>query len=263
MTNPAPERILVIDDEEEYRKLLGRFLSKAFPQAEIHEYDPVESGRPDASFDWSRFDVLILDYRLGAKENGLDWLRRFKRDSASFPVTILLTAAASEELAVRALRHGAHDYLRKQKINAKILTKSIGDAFNVRTRHSNIENSLTLTASRFSKSFFYSRFELAFAEAEKGENRALVLIRPDGHEALGNSLGLIATDNITKHLAALGLGCVVIERDVEIAKGPVDGSEEVLHREVDLGVSRVDAPGPNVGESGRRCEARQGQCDGK
>ena len=207
MTSSAPRRILVVDDDEDYRILLARFLAKAFPSTDVHQYDPVQTGPPAPDFDWTDYDVLILDYKLGAEENGLDWLRRYKRDSANFPVTILLTAAGSEELAVRALRHGAHDYLRKQSLDAKVLAGSIADAFNVRARHLKAERSLTLSASKFSKSFFYSQFELAFAEAEKGENRALALARTDGYEALKKSLGLISMDKITRHVANRGLAC--------------------------------------------------------
>ncbi|MDX1514764.1 MAG: response regulator, partial [Gammaproteobacteria bacterium] len=193
--------VLVVEGDEGDRNMLVSFLKKSFPDAEIHEYDPIARGRPDAGFDWSRFDVLIMDYRLGPEDNGLDWLRQFKTGGKNFPATILLTAVGNEDLAVKALRYGAHDYLRKQKLNGKKLTESVRDAFNVRAKESKTENSLTINASRFSKSFFYGQFEFAFEEVKKGESRAVLIIRTDGYDALLKSLGVLAMDEIEKYMA--------------------------------------------------------------
>lgn len=198
-------KVLVIEDDQDYRNLLVRFLNKAFPKATVREYDPGKEGRPGRDFDWSEYDVLLLDYRLGEKDTGLDWLRFYKRASRNFPATILLTAVGSEDLAVRALRYGAHDYLRKQKLNGKKLAESVADAFNMRERESKNESSLTINASRFSKSFFYGQFDLAFQEVEKGKKRAMVLIKTNGYEALLKSLGVLAMDEIEKYMATNAL----------------------------------------------------------
>ena len=65
MNNP-PElrRILILDDSSDYRKLLLKHLGAMFEGAEISEYDPVSQGVPGDNFDWSKYDVLILDYQL-------------------------------------------------------------------------------------------------------------------------------------------------------------------------------------------------------
>ncbi len=198
-------KVLVIEPEADFRKKVMRFLSEAFPHAEIHPYDPTTSGRPEEDFNWARFDVLILDYQLGPDENGLEWLRAFKHESNRFPATVLLTSADDEDVAVKALRHGAHDFLRKQDLSAHKLAEGIADALNVRYRESSSETSLTLTSAKFSKSFFYGQLDLAFDEAEKNENRALLLIRLDGFDVLRKSLGLLALEDVTRHLANLGL----------------------------------------------------------
>ena len=57
-------RILIFDDDADFRKLLDLRLKKLFPGAVLEEYDPIASGVPDANFDWSRYDVLLLDYFL-------------------------------------------------------------------------------------------------------------------------------------------------------------------------------------------------------
>lgn len=205
VANTVPRRVLVIEDDADYRLLLERFMNKAFPDAEVYQYDPGEKGRPGDDFDWSRFDVLLLDYRLGADENGLDWLRQFKKKNGKFPATILLTAAGSEEVAVRALRFGAHDYLKKQNLSAKRLAESVADAFNVRAQEEDSSLSLTINASRFSKSYFYGQFDLAFDEVAKGEQRAVVLIRTDEYTTLQASMGVLAMDELARQLANAGI----------------------------------------------------------
>lgn len=184
---------------------MADYLAQVFPKAEIHGYDPISAGRPDDRFSWSRFDVLLLDYDLGEGENGLEWLRHFKKESSRFPATILLTGDENEDVAVKALRHGAHDFLRKQGITAAKLAESVADALNVRYRESSAESSLTLNASKFSKSFFYGQLDLAFEEAARKEPRVLILIRVDGYEALRKSLGVLAMEDVTRHLANVGM----------------------------------------------------------
>jgi EAL domain-containing protein (putative c-di-GMP-specific phosphodiesterase class I)/DNA-binding response OmpR family regulator len=205
MTSEKPMRILVVEDDIDFRNLLAGFIKDAFPNADAEYYHPSDAGRPGPDFEWARFDVLILDFQLGAGENGLDWLRKFKRLSSKFPATILLTAEGNEDVAVRALRYGAHDYLRKQNLNSKKLTESIADALNVRYRESSAERSLTINASKFSKSYFYAQLELAFEEGEKGESRALLLIKTDGYNSLRKSFGVLAMEDVTRHLANLGM----------------------------------------------------------
>ena len=212
MTQQAPKQVLIVDDSDDYSNLLVRFMNKAFPDAKVTSYNPVEKGAPGPDFDWSKFDVVIMEYRLGPKENGLDWLRKFKRDHIRFPATILLTDSGSEDIAVRALRYGAHDYLRKQHLSAQRLAESISDAFNMRAKQSSATQSLTINASRFSKSFFYGQFSLAFDEAEKGENRAVVLISIDGFDTLRNSIGVLGTDSIARHLGQISTEIFKLDR---------------------------------------------------
>ena len=126
---PQPRRFLILDDDGDYRKLLVTFLRGVFPGTGIEEYDPVQSGIPGGDFDWSSYDVLILDYNLG-RENatGLDILQS-NRDTFDFPATVMLTGAGDEDIAVRAMKSGVHDYLRKEHLKKSHLRDSILEAF--------------------------------------------------------------------------------------------------------------------------------------
>ncbi len=126
---PQPQRFLILDDDGDYRKLLVIFLRGVFPGAEIEEHDLLQSGTPGEDFDWSSYDVLILDYNLGrGNVTGLDILQS-NRDTFDFPATIMLTGAGDEDIAVRAMKSGVHDYLRKEHLTKSHLKDSILEAF--------------------------------------------------------------------------------------------------------------------------------------
>jgi len=59
--------ILILDDDGDFRKLLITILSKKFEGVTVTEYDPVAQGVPDENFNWSKYDVLLLDYLLTIK----------------------------------------------------------------------------------------------------------------------------------------------------------------------------------------------------
>ncbi len=125
----SPRKILIIDDDGDYRKLLMNWLVSLFQGVEAVEYDPQSQGVPDKNFNWSAFDALLLDYDLRLDGvTGLDILQD-NYDNLLFPATIMLTGAGNEEIAVRALRSGVTDYLRKEQLKKAELKAAIDNAF--------------------------------------------------------------------------------------------------------------------------------------
>lgn len=125
------DRLLIIDDDEDFRNLLKTYLSKSFPELDVIDYDPLAEGIPGNEFPWSEFKVLVLDYDLQNKEvNGLDILTRNKNNGL-FPVTVMLTGEGSEDIAVSALKFGVVDYLRKDKIDVEQLEAAVAEALQV------------------------------------------------------------------------------------------------------------------------------------
>ncbi len=99
--------ILVVDDEEGIRYFLERFLVR-----EGYATTIVTSG--EAALEQlaqQEFDVVLLDLKMKGL-NGLEVLAELRQHWPATSV-IILTAHASLESAVEALRHGAHDYLFK------------------------------------------------------------------------------------------------------------------------------------------------------
>jgi len=116
-------RILLIDDDEDLRNLLSRYIRGQWADAQIEAYDPLERDLPDAAFPLGSYDVVILDYILG-RGDGLEWLKSLKqRDDC--PKILFLTGAGNEIIAVRAMKAGADDYQRKQELTREKLITSI------------------------------------------------------------------------------------------------------------------------------------------
>ena len=103
---PAP-RILVVDDERSMRELLAIVLKR-------EGYDVVlaENGRSAmAALERQPFDLLISDIKM-PDMSGVDVLRSAKQIDPGI-LGIMITAFASTESAVEAMRLGACDYLTK------------------------------------------------------------------------------------------------------------------------------------------------------
>jgi FixJ family two-component response regulator/tRNA A-37 threonylcarbamoyl transferase component Bud32 len=118
-------RVLIIDDDEDLRNLLSHYLKQQWPHAQVEEFDPLVRDLPGEDFPLGNYDVMILDYMLG-RGDGLEWLREFKARSNCPPI-VFLTGAGNEVIAVKAMKFGADDYLRKQELTRERLLNSIRD----------------------------------------------------------------------------------------------------------------------------------------
>jgi two-component system response regulator PilR (NtrC family) len=100
-------RVLVVDDERSMRELLSIVLRR-----DGHEVLLAEDGA--AAIDLlkrERVDILITDIRM-PQMTGVDVLREAKRIDPEI-ITLVMTAFASTDTAVEALRLGAADYVNK------------------------------------------------------------------------------------------------------------------------------------------------------
>lgn len=122
-----PRSFLVIDDNDEFSVVVGRYLRREWPEARVTLYNPVKLGRPGAEFDWTAHDVVLLDYQLG-QDDGLRWLRLYGHQPG-FPLTIMLTGEGSEDIAVKAFKLGASDYIPKRQMNSAVLISSVREAW--------------------------------------------------------------------------------------------------------------------------------------
>jgi DNA-binding NtrC family response regulator len=107
MSSDTRNRVLVVDDEESIRMAIRRFLTTA--GFEVSEAE----NRPNALAEARRMrpDAIILDYKL-RDCTALELLPQLKTIDPSVAV-IVLTAHASVELAVAAIKEGAEQFLTK------------------------------------------------------------------------------------------------------------------------------------------------------
>jgi DNA-binding response OmpR family regulator len=102
------KRILVVDDEDHIRRVMRMTLEAA--GYEVGEAADGPRGL-EAFGDGSTWDAVLLDQRMPGMD-GLETLRRLKQRQANARV-IMITAYASIELAVDAMKLGAVDFVRK------------------------------------------------------------------------------------------------------------------------------------------------------
>ncbi|TAJ10509.1 MAG: PAS domain S-box protein [Nitrospirae bacterium] len=104
-----PPNILLIDDDEQIRKLAGDLLRQDLPDAKIREVDSLAGLRQALAA--GGFDIAITDYQLGWTD-GLAVLRAVKSRYPDCPV-VMFTGTGSEEIAVEAMKAGLDDYVLK------------------------------------------------------------------------------------------------------------------------------------------------------
>ncbi|WP_378172460.1 sigma-54-dependent transcriptional regulator [Aquimarina sp. SS2-1] len=112
--------ILVIDDDVDVLTAL-RLLLKPLVKEVVIEKNP---SNINAQIEKKSFDVIILDMNFNGLVNtgneGIFWLNRIKETKPDTDV-ILITAYADIDLAIRALKEGASDFLVKPWKNEKII----------------------------------------------------------------------------------------------------------------------------------------------
>ena len=100
-------RILIVDDEKNIR----RTVTLALESMDHETGSAASSVAALEELKAARFDVVLLDLKL-SQENGLDVLEEILRVAPQTAV-VMITAYASIETAVEAMRRGAFDYLTK------------------------------------------------------------------------------------------------------------------------------------------------------
>ena len=100
-------RILVLDDDQGMREFMEIMLTK-------EGYNVTSADEPSKAINLCRkidFDLVITDLRM-PKIDGIEFLKTIK-DHRPETIVILITAYASGETAVNAMKEGAYDYVEK------------------------------------------------------------------------------------------------------------------------------------------------------
>jgi len=125
----ASIRLLLVDDNEDDRKIAIRELTRDFPTIAITQISDA-SELEDAFNSGAEFDLLITDYQLPWSD-GLRVINRAKQRWPQMPV-IMFTGTGNEEVAVQAMKAGVYDYVLKTPRHYARLTAAVRGALHKR-----------------------------------------------------------------------------------------------------------------------------------
>ncbi|HEB02882.1 MAG TPA: response regulator, partial [Nitrospirae bacterium] len=100
-------KVLAVDDEEPFRRLLKKELTRKGFLLETASEGETALGMIEAN----TFDVVLLDILMPGMD-GISLLKKIN-GTASPPRIIVLTGKATVETAVEAMKNGAFDYMTK------------------------------------------------------------------------------------------------------------------------------------------------------
>jgi PAS domain S-box-containing protein len=136
-----PLTLVIIEDEDAHFSLMKRAIAKDFPHASVHHFQ-------EASTCLERLDniiptIIITDYLLPGM-NGIEFLEALSHKGRDIPV-IMITGQGDENVAVRAMKLGAIDYLVKSGDFFTLLPTVIEKV----VRKNRLEQSLLKSEKRF------------------------------------------------------------------------------------------------------------------
>ena len=121
--NPTPSAtVLMIEDDPMYAHVIQRYLED--PSARglvVKRADRLAAGLDVLSS--NHVDLVLLDLSLPDSE-GYDTFHNLRQAAPAVPV-IVLTGFEDDEMAERAVRHGAQDFLAKSDMSPSLLVRSI------------------------------------------------------------------------------------------------------------------------------------------
>jgi len=119
-------RILLVEDEVDVRDSI-----KAQLEEEGHEVVETESGSEALALaESSQFDIVLTDVMI-PDINGIELVQRINQ-LPNHPVTVVMTGYGSVEMAVKAIKGGAFDFLSKP-FSVDVLSATIASALRVKS----------------------------------------------------------------------------------------------------------------------------------
>jgi two-component system, NtrC family, response regulator HydG len=125
MTTQLPGKILIVDDDMDVLRAARLLLKRHFGQVDF-ERNPQKIPYLVSNFE---YDVILLDMNftrdLNTGKEGFEWLDRIL-DLQPAAAVVMFTAYGDVEMAVRAIKAGAADFVLKPWENEKLLATMQG-----------------------------------------------------------------------------------------------------------------------------------------
>ena len=174
-------RILLVEDDVSFCTMLSTFLQKKQYEVET----AFTAGDAYALLESQQFDLVISDVRLPDGE-GLEILQEVKKKNPSRQV-IMMTGYAEIEMAVRAMKEGAFDYIEKP-FRPEMILQTIEKALDTDSSSvTSIESKPKRSASVKSKATpneFRSSYIKGVSDTSKKLNDYIHLVAPTGMSVL-------------------------------------------------------------------------------
>lgn len=125
-------RVLVVEDSENDAALMLKQLQRGGYETEFVRVDSATT--MEAELDRQQWDIIICDYRIPGF-GGMEALELYKQKGLDLPF-ILLSGQIGEDIAVAAMKSGAHDYILKGNMARLVpaVTRELREAATRRAR---------------------------------------------------------------------------------------------------------------------------------
>ncbi|HML05475.1 MAG TPA: response regulator [Methanobacterium sp.] len=134
MLNKVIKVLLIEDNDADARLIKEMFKEISKPKYELIHFINLQEGLK--ALDKDTFDILLLDLSL-PDSKGLETFEKAHEYDPKIPI-VILSGLDDEEVAIKAVRQGAQDYLMKGDVNNRILSR----ALNYAIERKNVEKDL-------------------------------------------------------------------------------------------------------------------------
>jgi diguanylate cyclase len=199
-------RLLLIEDSDDDATLLVRELARAGYEVLSERVDTPEG--LTAALERQRWDIAIADYTM-PRFSGTSALTLLRMHDAEMPF-IFVSGTIGEDVAVRAMRSGAHDYIMKGSLKRLVpaVERELREAASrlsrkqaeARLAHLAYHDPLTDLPNRILLRDWLEHAILAAEQA--GTPLGLLVLDLDGFKAINDSLGHQAGDRVLQELAS-------------------------------------------------------------
>src|SRR4030042_1046214 len=190
----TPLRVLIVEDSEEDTLLIIRELKRGGFDP-IHErVETAESMK--AALSTKAWDLILADYSM-PHFSGLEALKLFKASGLDLPF-IIVSGSIGEDVAVEAMKSGAHDYLMKSNLTRLV------PAIQQELREAEVRRKLKVSQNALQES------EKRYRQVVENATEIIYAIDDKGNFTYGNPAGLKVAGYSLQELRGLNYTDLVV-----------------------------------------------------